>query len=675
MLRPFRASRTLCLLLLLGLISQAHPPQPAAGTALVVPPGPAVARLFFQDQAELNRLAKTLDVWEVDHAKGVLLALLAPGEWERLAGAGYRLEIDPEKTRLLEAPPKTPPGQANGIPGFSCYRTVEETYSSMAALAADSPGLAEVHDIGDSWDKTTGGGSGGYDLFVLRLTNESIPGPKPAFFLMAEIHAREYATAELAMRFGEWLIHNYGVDADATWLLDFYEVYILPMANPDGRKKAEAGEYWRKNTDNDDGCTGPFFQYGTDLNRNHSFQWGGASDEACDQTFQGPDPASEPETQALQVYLAGIFPDQRGPDLADPAPADATGVFLTLHSYGRQVLFPWGWTPDPAPNDRALQTLGRKFGYYNGYEVCQSGADGCIYSTTGSSDDWAYGELGVAAYTFELGTQFFERCAVFNDSLLPGNLPALLVAFKSARRPYLDPAGPETVQVVASPASIASGEPITLTATADDTRYFTTHRWGSEPTQPITAARYSLDTPSWISGTVLLPLKAGDGAFDSSVETVSSDLAFQCLPAGSHTLFVESQDGDGNWGIPGTARFQVETTHGVGTDRQNFTSHALPGQTITIPLQITNQGSVTDTFQINLQSLWPVSAPAAAGPLAPCTTETIPVSVTIPAEAHPGDSNQATLTLVSQADPARMAIVHLAAFVRNAALYLPYTYR
>ena len=49
--------------------------------------------------------------------------------------------------------------------------------------------------------------------------------------------------------------------------------------------------------------------------------------------------------------MASIFPDQRGPNLTDPAPADATGVYLDLHSYGQLVLWPWGFT-STAPAQR-----------------------------------------------------------------------------------------------------------------------------------------------------------------------------------------------------------------------------------------------------------------------------------------------------------------------------------
>ena len=52
------------------------------------------------------------------------------------------------------------------------------------------------------------------------------------------IHAREYTTAELTTRFAEHLVNNYNVDADITWLLDHFELHLVPQANPDGRKIA-----------------------------------------------------------------------------------------------------------------------------------------------------------------------------------------------------------------------------------------------------------------------------------------------------------------------------------------------------------------------------------------------------------------------------------------------------
>ncbi len=212
-----------------------------------------VVRIYFQDRSDLDYLASRYDVWEVNHDDRWLIAQVLETQIGDLRSEGYSVEIDPVRTNKINDLPSTNPNEA-GIPGFPCYRTVEETYDTLLHLENNYTNLAMRIDIGDSWEKTQPEGETGYDLWVLVLTNQSIPGPKPRFFLMGAVHAREYVTAETVTRFAEYLLSNYGIDPDVTWLLDYYEVHLLAQANPDGRKKAESGYSWRKNTDRDDGC-------------------------------------------------------------------------------------------------------------------------------------------------------------------------------------------------------------------------------------------------------------------------------------------------------------------------------------------------------------------------------------------------------------------------------------
>lgn len=533
-----------------SILPQKHILAPAVESATVV------ARIYFGDQTDLNQLAAAYDVWHVYHSSDAqtqyALVMLTTADINVLRNRGYRVEIDEQQTAQLTLQPPFTSAQQGGIPGFACYRTVEETYSSLAALATTHPQLATWTDIGDSWEKAAFGDAAGHEIYALKVTNSAIPGPKPVFFLMAAIHAREYVTAELATRFAEELIAKYNVDPDVTWLLDYFEIHIVPHANPDGRKKAEAGQLWRKNTNNTNGCAIPSF-WGVDLNRNSSFMWntGGSSSDACNLTYLGASPASEPETQTIETYARSIFRDQRGANVSDPAPADTEGIFVTLHSYSELVLFPWGYTTAPAPNVTALQTLGRKFGYYNDYQVCTGPA--CLYSTSGTTDDFTYGELGVASYTFELGQNFFEQCSFFESNILPKNMPALYYAAKAARRPYQTPAGPDVLQTTATITATVSGPALLIQATANDTRY-DSNGWGIEPSQPITAARLTLDAPSWITTTHPYSMTAQDGSFDTATESITGMLDITLWEPGKHLIFVEGQDGAGNWGVP-TALF------------------------------------------------------------------------------------------------------------------------
>lgn len=523
-------------------------PPPAAAEPIVV------ARVDFPDRETLAALAARLDLWEAHPEKGYLVAALQLKELEALRRAGHRVEVLPDLTTRYNQPLAPGVAQAAGIPGYPCYRTVAETFADMARLATAYPSLVRWVDIGDSWDKVKPGGPAGHDLVVLVLSNQQRPGPKFRFFLMAEIHARELVTTELALRFAEGLLARHGGDPDVTWLLDYGELHLLPLSNPDGRLFAEQGLLWRKNTDADDGCT-TYPNYGTDLNRNSSFRWGGAgtSTDPCNIVYRGPGAASEPEVQAMQNYVLGLFPDQRGPLDTDAAPADTTGLFITLHSYSELVLFPWGWTATAAPNATGLQTLGRKFGFFNAYEVMQSVG---LYPTSGTSDDWAYGVLGVAAYTFELGTDFFQDCATFTNVIAPANLPALLCGFKAARRPYRTPAAPDVRNLTLSPVVTVAGSSVTLTGVADDTRYFSGGH-GNEPTHTVTAVRYSFDVPSWAQGAVLHPATLTGSATNPALRNFTATLDTAGLAPGRRLVFVEAQDTTGNWGAPSAMFLQV----------------------------------------------------------------------------------------------------------------------
>ena len=433
----------------LAVAASTAPPPPV--TPVSDSAGPVVVRVYYDSVEDIGRLV-SFDVFEYNNteAKYVLAAVDDAG-LRTLQDMGFRAVVDSQETANFAqlSVPLARQAESVGIasiPGYTCYRTVEETYAAAAAIAANHPTLATWTDVGDSWEKSVGQ-SDGYDIMVLKLTNSTIAGDKPKLFITAAIHAREYTTAELATRFAEYLVNNYGTDADATWILDHHEVHLILQMNPDGRKEAEAGSSWRKNT-NENYCGATSVNRGADLNRNYSFYWnycsGCSSGTPCDLTYRGPSAGSEPETQAVQNYLLSIFPDQRDASLSSPAPATATGVYIDLHSYSQLVLWPWGFTTSVAPNSTALQTLGRKFAYFNSYTPEQAVS---LYATDGTTDDFAYGNLGVAAYTFEMGTAFFQACSTFENTIYPTNLNALIYAAKVVRTPYQTPAGPDALSL------------------------------------------------------------------------------------------------------------------------------------------------------------------------------------------------------------------------------------
>lgn len=246
----------------------------------------------------------------------------------------------------------------------------------------------------------------------------------------------------------------------------------------------------------------------------------------------------------MQDYGRSIFPDQRPAALNANAPDVTEGVYLDIHSYGELVLWPWGFTYSSAPNEVDLQTLGRKLAYFTDYYPEQAVG---LYPTDGATDDFFYGDLGVAAYTIEVGTMFFQSCSTFNNQILPDNLDSLLYAAKTARAPYQLPAGPEVTSLELYKTTVFEGYRVTLTARLDDTRYNSLN--GSEPTQVIGSAAATIDVPPWESGAVNIPLLASDGAFDSPIESIVGRIDTSGLAPGRHIIYVHGADADGNWGV------------------------------------------------------------------------------------------------------------------------------
>ncbi len=510
------------------------------------PGGARVVRAYFDDPLVAARAVMSLEALESEYEKGYIVLRAADEDIEAARQAGLRVvEADDylEVTRRSERPVVLPRGT---IAGFPCYRTVEETYASARAIVSRHPTLATWYPVGRSWRRTRDA-SEGYRLMVLRLTNSGTSGEKPALLITAALHAREYATAELALRFAEYLVDSYETDADARWLLDHQEVHLLLQANPDGRKRAEEGLLWRKNH-NTHHC--PADYPGVDLNRNFAFSWhhpGGSSDNDCSQTFRGPGPASEPETRAVANYMRRLFPGAQRPAESGPAQPGTSGLYLDIHSHGRLVLWPWLHRYEGAPNATALQTLGRKLAFFNEYLPIQGIG---FYPATGTTLDHSYGELGVASILYELGTTFFQGCDDFERSILDGNLESLLYAFKVARTPYLTPAGPDVRELSlsgrASTTGVAAGSSVRLSATFDDTRYQNSN--GAESSQAIAAGEYTIGIPPWKTRAVASGISATDGSFDSSSESATATIDTSGLEAGRHTVFVRAKDADGNWG-------------------------------------------------------------------------------------------------------------------------------
>ncbi len=238
-------------------------------------------------------------------------------------------------------------------------------------------------------------------IYVVKISDHpETDEDEPQILYTGLHHAREFISVSQMIYYMWYLLENYDNDPVIKQILDHTELYFVPVVNPDGMNYNVAGynaaddvfeRNHRKNMRDNDG-NGSFDPEidGVDLNRNYGYEWGyddeGSSSFEGSDTYRGPFPFSEPETQAI-AYLC----EQHDFKIA-----------LNHHSYGDLLVYPWGYN-DQATQDSVIfsnyadiMTQLNRFVYGKGSETVG-------YTTNGDSDDWMYGEHGIYSMTPEVG--------------------------------------------------------------------------------------------------------------------------------------------------------------------------------------------------------------------------------------------------------------------------------
>ena len=205
----------------------------------------------------------------------------------------------------------------------SGYQDWAGILAQMDAVQAAFPSLCQVVDLTETYGVPPT--FEGRHIVALRISDQvSEDEDEPTCLIVGAHHAREIVTPVIALHAAEQLTRQYGSDPTITALVDEHEIWVAPVWNPDGYEHVFYRDYfWRKNR--------RVFSsgVGVDLNRNYPFGW----DSACSgttnvtsQTYRGPDPNSEPETQTMMALAR----DRHFAKVAD------------LHSYGREVRYGYG---------------------------------------------------------------------------------------------------------------------------------------------------------------------------------------------------------------------------------------------------------------------------------------------------------------------------------------------
>ncbi|HEV2999245.1 MAG TPA: M14 family zinc carboxypeptidase [Solirubrobacteraceae bacterium] len=303
--------------------------------------------------------------------------------------------------------------------GRETYRAYEDYGRELKELADRYPRLVKPVSIGRSYQ--------GRELSGVEIARNVRNGEaRPVYLVVALHHAREWPSAEAAMEFAHLLVNERDTNPRVQHLLETTRTVIVPLINPDGFITSQRAapvdpasnlsdrginpaipvfgslttaegvappggilSYRRKN------CAGDIpsplvpceLQWGIDPNRNYGQGWGGpgSSAEAFSQSYHGPGPWSEPETQAVHQFSA----------------RHQVTTIITMHNVAALVLRPPGvHDAGNAPDEPRLKEIGDAMADAAGY-TSQFGFQ--LYDTSGTTEDWNYAAQGAYGFTIELG--------------------------------------------------------------------------------------------------------------------------------------------------------------------------------------------------------------------------------------------------------------------------------
>jgi len=300
--------------------------------------------------------------------------LLSPLTVERFIAEGYEYQLT---ERVDTKGVLTSANMAEAMQ-WDSYPTYTQYDSVMRFFASSYPALCVLDTIGKSIN--------GRLVLVLKISdNCKTDEPEPEVFYTSSIHGDETAGFILMLRLSEYLLKNYSTNNRVKNLVDNLEIWINPLANPDGTFR------------NGNNILSPvrFNANGYDLNRNFPDP-------------DGPVVTRQKETVDMMRFLA-----DRGFALS-----------ANFHSGEEVVNYPWDrWAVEHADNDwfymisRAWADTVHLYsgpGYMNFLD--NGVTNGYVwYKVNGSRQDYVTYNLSGREVTVELDEDFITPTSDLNN--------------------------------------------------------------------------------------------------------------------------------------------------------------------------------------------------------------------------------------------------------------------
>ena len=322
-------------------------------------------RFSIQSRSELDLVTRVVSI---DNVIGTeVYAYANKYEFQQLKDLGYEIEILQHPGTLII--PKMAES-VKDIEEWDYYPTYEAYVSMMYQFQSSYPTICKIENVGSSVE--------GRDiLFAIISDNINVEESEPEFMYTSTMHGDETTGYILMLRLIDYILTHYGNDSRITHMVNNAEIWINPLANPDGTYHSGNNTVYgaiRYNAN------------GVDLNRN----------------FPDPDDGEHPDGNAWQPETIIMM------DLA----AGHNFIHSTNFHSGEEVVnYPWDTWAHLHADDEWYQVISREYAdtvHAHSPSTYMDGFDDGItngyqwYSISGGRQDYMNYYYGCREVTIEL---------------------------------------------------------------------------------------------------------------------------------------------------------------------------------------------------------------------------------------------------------------------------------
>ncbi len=231
--------------------------------------GEVILKIKVENKSDVQRLSKILSVDKVKD--GEVIAYANEKEFLKFLQTGYDYEVVPKKITKVK--------MAHSVKDaldWDSYPTYDTYVQLMYNFESSYPNLCRIYDAGTTVE-------GRHILFAVISDNVSQREPEPQFMYTSTMHGDETTGYILMLHLIDYLLSNYRSSSEVRNLVNNMEIWINPLANPDGTYSGGNDNVWSSTRYNANWV---------DLNRNFP------------DPEDGPHPDGEsyqPETQAMMT--------------------------------------------------------------------------------------------------------------------------------------------------------------------------------------------------------------------------------------------------------------------------------------------------------------------------------------------------------------------------------------